>query len=273
MVPGRRVGLWTERSLGFLLLALFAVLVLGYILHPSVRERVFSSSPSYSVGTFRRRMHALGHQSGHESRWLDEPVYTATAGRQVLVPAKPIGASPGATATSSPAAAPTPIDTVLNPEAPERRRQAVQIVLGAGTGFFLLAGFFSRPLWIGAFVFLVLFLGYLGLLHEATKREQERVRRSELARVTRRQDQPAVPEPVQQVQRGYTIDLTDPEPQRHRGFDHAPGRGVAYPGYVRSRSVRPETEHRHGPPRGHSNGGRSAQPLPQRRPLRRPTGH
>lgn len=242
--------------MSFLLLAAVAVLVLGYVLHPSVRDRVFSASPVNSVGAFRRRMSALGHQSGHDSNWLDEPVYRAS-GRQVLIPSKPIGPSPGAladgdttTAVSAQATPPPTVDTILNPPSALHRRQSIQVVLGSATTFFLVAGFFSRPLWIGAFVFLVAFLGYLGLLHEANRRESERERRRQIVDATRRAQQPAVPEPVQQVQRGFTIDLSESEAYARRSPDAAPGRHQVGGPAGRNRDRTATTTRRSGPPRG-----------------------
>lgn len=244
--------------MSFLLLAAVAVLVLGYVLHPSVRNRVFSASPVNSVGAFRRRMNALGNQSGHDSNWLDEPVYRAS-GRQVLIPAKPVGAPSTApvdgdttTAVGAPTAPPPTVDTILNPPSALHRRQSIQVVLGSATTFFIVAGFFSRPLWIGAFVFLVAFLGYLGLLHEANRRESERERRRQITEATRRAQQPAVPEPNQQVQRGYTIDLSEPEPEPYvrRSPDAAPGRHQVGGPAGRNRDRTGTTARRSGPPRG-----------------------
>lgn len=241
--------------MSFLLLAAVAVLVLGYVLHPSVRDRVLSASPVNSVGAFKRRMHALGNQSGHDSNWLQEPVYRAT-GRQVLIPSKPIGATgavpPDAdTATTAPGlSAPPSVDTLLNPPSALHRRQSIQVVLGSATAFFIVAGFFSRPLWIGAFLFLVAFLGYLGLLHETTRRESERERRRQITEATRRAQQPPVPEPVQQVQRGYTIDLDDAEPRIRRPRDATPGRHQPGGPATRSRDRAGVDARRSGPPRG-----------------------
>lgn len=248
--------------MSFLLLAAVAVLVLGYVLHPSVRDRVFSASPVNSVGAFKRRMNALGSQSGHDSNWLDEPVYRAS-GRQVLIPSKPIG-SPSqdlagdAEVAAVAAPAPPTVDTLLNPPSAVHRRQSIQVVLGSATAFFLVAGFFSHALWVGAFVFLVAFLGYLGLLHETNRREGERERRRQIVRATRRAQQPAVPEPVQQVQRGYTIELSEPEPRVHRSSDPLSGRHGAGGPATRSR----DRSGRSGPPRGSAS--------PARRPSRRP---
>ncbi|MBX7161311.1 MAG: hypothetical protein K1X95_13560 [Acidimicrobiia bacterium] len=240
-------------------MAAVAVLVLGYVLHPSVRDRVFSASPVNSVGAFKRRMSALGHQSGHDSNWLDEPVYRAS-GRQVLIPAKPIGTTAdsffedGDTTTAvSAQSAPPSVDTILNPPSALHRRQSIQVVLGSATAFFLVAGFFSRPLWIGAFVCLVAFLGYLGLLHEANRRESERERRRQIVQATRRAQQPPVPEPVQQVQRGYTIDLSEPEPELplvRRSPDAAPARHQAGGPATRNRDRAGTPSRRNGPPRG-----------------------
>lgn len=249
--------------MSFLLLAAVAVLVLGYVLHPSVRDRVLSASPVNSVGAFRRRMNALGNQSGHDSNWAGEPVYRAS-GRHVLIPAKPLASTPqaqpdGSETTAPGASAPPTVDTLLNPPSALHRRQSVQVVLGSATAFFLVAGFFSHMLWIGAFLFLVAFLGYLGLLHEAHRREGERERRRQIAHAARRAQQPAVPEPVQQVQRGYTIDLSESEPRVHRSADALSGRHSAGGPATRNR----DRSGRGGPPRGSAPTARR----PSRRPI------
>ena len=250
--------------MSFLLLAAVAVLVIGYVLHPSVRDRVFSSSPVNSVGAFKRRMSALGSQSGHDSNWLQEPVYRAT-GRQVLVPSRPIGSLTPLddldTTASGPVEPPT-VDTILNPSSAAHWRQSVQVVLGSATAFFLVAGFFSHPLWIGAFLFLVAFLGYLGLLHEVNRREGERERRRQITEATRRAQQPPVPEPVQQVQRGYTIDLSDPEPHSRRSPETLFGRHDFGGPATRGRDRAASPAGRSGPPRGSGRTPRHQAPRP-----------
>lgn len=185
--------------MSLVLLAALTVLVVGYLLTPSIRDRLLATSPAASVGMWKRGMNAIRPDNERSKRGLaaraahpaliprDAPSQTHAqmrvhnGQRPVLIPTRPLRS--GAQAAPFEEHPSNPWDVLAVPQSPAQRRQVIEVVLGALTAVFLLAGFFVAQLWVVAVVFLLLLLAYLALVHEVQRRAEEVERARKMARL------------------------------------------------------------------------------------------
>lgn len=155
-------------SLSLVVLGIVAVLFIGYLLVPSIRERL-GTSPIQTVGSFRRGMNALARPDARRSAYMASTTPIAPGGnRPVLMPTEPTAQL---------------VSQAPRRRAAAQRRQSIMVALSVATILFFLLGLFSHQLWWVAFPLLVLTLAYMSLAHEAARKDEERLRAEKMERI------------------------------------------------------------------------------------------
>ncbi len=130
-----------------------------------------ASRPGFDAGVAHP---ALIPPDAPSRRKLDMQVHHGQ--REILVPARPVGGPARAIPLEEHPS--NPWDVVANPVSPSQRRQVVQVALGGLAVMFFAAGFLTArsQMWTLSILFVMIFLGYLALKHEMSRREETSVR-------------------------------------------------------------------------------------------------